>query len=419
MIIRCPNCSTTYKVSGSVFDAPKPTFRCTRCKHVFMVQVRLHLTDEEDSVVVEQETERTGEASGFDDRGETADPPETFDVAAPPEDEVPEEDVLGEDVPEEDVPEDQIPEDQIPEEWVPEDRVVEDDVLPPEAELADDAPELPLETVGTGMDPMTGDPVEVDLHEGMERGGPDDVAHSYRGFAIDTLETDPPETPATDQKGGLIDDDAPAGRRKPDFSIEDDSPVPPMREPREALRRHHRGGRGSIVPLVSLAGLAVFAFVLVTLMYHVNPQPLDSLIKRIPWYGNAVFDSRHFKRTLVCESLVSGVRPVLNHNEVFVVSGKLANHNDRSVHQVRIEARLFDAEGKEVAQETTFVGNAISAKIIQDMTFREISLLQSLKPQNNYQISPNGSANFTIVFPKPETTVETFSCRVVAAELAA
>ena len=404
MIIRCPNCSTTYKVSGSVFDAPKPTFRCTRCKHVFMVQVRLHLTDEEDSVVVEQGTERTGEASGLDDRGETADPPETSGVAAPPE-----EDVLGEDV----------PEDQIPEEWVPEDRVVEDDVLPPEAESTDDGPELPLETVGTGMDPMAVDPVEIDLHERMERGGPDDVAHSYRGFAIDTLETDPPETPATDQKGDLIDDEAPAGRRKPDFSIEDDSPVPPMREPREALRRHHRGGRGSTVPLVSLAGLAVFAFVLVTLMYHVNPQPLDSLIKRVPWYGNAVFDSRHFKRTLVCESLVSGVRPVLNHNEVFVVSGKLANHNDRSVHQVRIEARLFDAEGKELAQETTFVGNAISAKIIQDMTFREISLLQSLKPQNNYQIAPNGSANFTIVFPKPETTVETFSCRVVSAELAA
>ena len=156
-----------------------------------------------------------------------------------------------------------------------------------------------------------------------------------------------------------------------------------------------------------------------TLIYWTNPQPLDSLIRRIPWYGSAVFDSRHFKRTLVFESLESGVRPVWNDNEVFVVSGKLTNRNDRSIHKVRIEARLFDAEGKQIGQQITFVGNAISAKIIKDMSLREISLIQSLKPQNNYQISPNESANFTIVFPKPKTAVESFSCRVVAAEIAA
>ena len=46
MIIRCPNCSTTYKVDGSVLDAPKPSFRCSRCKHVFTVHVRLQLDEE-------------------------------------------------------------------------------------------------------------------------------------------------------------------------------------------------------------------------------------------------------------------------------------------------------------------------------------------------------------------------------------
>ena len=49
MIIRCPSCATTYKVSGSVFDAPRPTFRCTRCKHIFTFQVRLQLDDEDPS----------------------------------------------------------------------------------------------------------------------------------------------------------------------------------------------------------------------------------------------------------------------------------------------------------------------------------------------------------------------------------
>ena len=50
MIIRCPSCSTTYRVDGSVFDAPQPTFRCSRCKHIFAVQIRLQLRDEEPPV---------------------------------------------------------------------------------------------------------------------------------------------------------------------------------------------------------------------------------------------------------------------------------------------------------------------------------------------------------------------------------
>ena len=387
MIIRCPNCSTTYRVSGSVFDAPRPTFRCTRCKHVFVVQVHLQLTEEEAPAAAEQETQPAAEASG------TGDPQ---DGIAPGGEEPPEDDTLQDDVPEE-------------------------DIHPPAYEAVEDEPELLLETSGTDAGSVAEDPVDLDTDEGTERDDADDAAPSYRGFEIDPVNTDLPEPGAADadEPAARPDDEAPAGnRRQPDFEIDDSLPLPSARGPRAALRKPRNDGRGSIVPLASLAGLAVFAFVLATLIYQANPQPLDSIIRRIPWYGSAVFDSRHFKRTLVFESLVSGVRPVLNQNEVFVVSGKLTNHNDRSVHTVRIEARLFDAEGKQVGQQITFVGNAISAKIIQDMTLREITLLQSLKPQNNYRISPNGSANFTIVFPKPKTAVESFSCRVVSAEVA-
>ena len=412
MIIRCPNCSTTYKVSGSVFDAPKPTFRCTRCKHVFMVQVRLQLTDEEAPAAVEQETRPAGEAAG-------PGRPRDADVRAGTSDfgEAPEDEALEDTVPEEDVPEEHVPEDHLPEENAP-----EEDVPPLEAEAAEDDAELPLETIGTETGSVAEEPADVDVDEvdeGMARGDPDEAPSSYRGFEIDTLETDLPQPPVKSEQAGVTNDEVPADKRSPDFEVEDDFLLPPAREPQTASRRRRGDARGSIVPLVSLVSLAVFAFVLVTVIYRANPQPLDSLIRRIPWYGSTIFDSRHFKRTLVCESVVSGVRPVLNHNEVFVVSGKLANRNDRGVHKVRIEARLFDAKGKELGQQTTFVGNAISAKIIQDMTLREISLLQSLKPQNNYQISPNESANFTVVFPKPETAVESFSCRVVSAEIAA
>ena len=381
MIIRCPNCSTTYKVSGSVFDVPKPTFRCTRCKHVFMVQVRLQLTDEETTRAAQPTTEPAGAGT----RRDPADEP----VARRREE--------------------------------PEEAYIEEDDIPPAgAEEAQDAPELPFETLEAEPESVADELTDLDTDEDDSR----DAAPGYPHFQIDSLEPDPPETrPGGEvEQAAEIDDDPPdPTKRQPDFEIEDAFLMPPVRETTAPPppRKLRADGRGSIVPVASLVGLALFAFVLVFLIYQANPQPLDSLIRSIPWYGNAVFDDRHFKRTLVLESLVSGVRPVLNQTEVFTVSGKLTNRNDRSVHKIQIEAQLFDAEGRQIARQVTFVGNAISAKIIQDMTLREISLLQSLKPQSHYQISPNGSANFTIVFPKPKGAVESFSCRVVAAEVAA
>lgn len=379
MIIRCPNCSTTYKVSGSVFDAPQPTFRCTRCKHVFMVQVRLQLTEETPPAAAEPSERQTAESSGADDPHESVDEPD-----APPAEETGEDDVT------------------------------EDDIPPPAA----DAPEPFPEAIEATAEPPDPDRVDIDMDEDFAG----DTAPSYRGFEIETPETEFAGARAMDpvEETSAEDDDSPVrDKRRPDFEIADDFLAPPTREAPPPPGRQLGDSRASIVPLASLLGLAVLAFVLVALIYQANPQPLDSLIRRIPWYGSAVFDNRHFKQTLVVESLASGVQPVLNQTEVFIVSGKLTNRNDRSVHRVRIEARLFDAEGKQIGQQVTFVGNAISAKIIQDMTFREISLLQSLKPQSNYQIAPNGSADFTIVFPKPKTAVESFSCRVVSAEAAA
>ena len=150
MIIRCPNCSTTYKVSGSVFDVPKPTFRCTRCKHVFMVQVRLQLTDEETTRAAQPTTEPAGAGT----RRDPADEP----VARRREE--------------------------------PEKAYIEEDDIPPAgAEEAQDAPELPFETLEAETESVADDFDALDTDEDDSR----DAAPGYPHFQIDSLEPDPPE----------------------------------------------------------------------------------------------------------------------------------------------------------------------------------------------------------------------------------
>jgi predicted Zn finger-like uncharacterized protein len=40
MLIKCPKCTTTYKVSDEVLKGTTPAFRCSRCKHTFELQGR-------------------------------------------------------------------------------------------------------------------------------------------------------------------------------------------------------------------------------------------------------------------------------------------------------------------------------------------------------------------------------------------
>ena len=402
MIIRCPNCSTTYKVDGSVLDAPKPSFRCSRCKHVFTVHVRLQLDEEAPDAAPEATSGAADVApdpGAPDPSGDTADGDLEADAGLQPREAdaspVAQQEGSGE-----------------------EPGVVVDDVVE-EAGLED------VENVAETSPAPDVDPPARTLEEEIEEIGTDDTSTRDPELPYPEFDPDPAEGPLPDElqeltfereSGSEATDAGPDDRPRPDFEIDDDFLIPPKREtPPPPLP----DAKGSVVPFVSLIGLILLATGLVTLIHMINPQPLDNLLRRIPWYGAAVFDSKHYKSTLVFDSLVSGVRPVLNQTEVFVVSGKLVNRNDQNIRQVQIEAQLFDAEGKQVGRQVTFVGNAISAKIIADMSLREISLLQSLKPQSAYHIPPNGSADFTIVFPKPKAAVASFSCRVLAADAGA
>ena len=433
MMIRCPNCSTTYEIEGAAFDAPRPTFRCSRCKHVFAIQIRLH---DEDEDAAETAAPPTPEGPPSVDPGpepeDGLDAREPADTGGPthtessePEPEPPETGAAQRSAePPEPAPE---PEPEIEPVSYPEPEPEFE--LEPERETE---PEPPAPSAATAR--TDGDPVRVaDLGEAdfpppdfeppaartalPDPRQPDTRPRSASG-SVTTAPTDPRQPDLPEPAPATETIDLPRQSARPsDFRIDDDDLVIPPRETRSAPPRA-ADGSGSIVPFVSLVGLAVFAFVLVSVIYQMSPQALDSLIRRIPWYGEAVFENRHFKRTLAFESLVSGVQPALNQQEVFVVSGKLVNGNDRGIHRVQVEAQLFDAEGKPLARQAIFLGNAISAKIIKEMSLREIALLQSLKPQNPYPIPPNESVNFTIVFPKPEAPVESFSCRVLSAEAA-
>jgi hypothetical protein len=157
-------------------------------------------------------------------------------------------------------------------------------------------------------------------------------------------------------------------------------------------------------------------YALLALTHQAQPLTTERLIKAVPWLGPSVLRNDHLRKGVSLQSLRSGFEKILGNREVFVVSGVAVNRNPMSVREVQIEGYVYNAEGREIERQAISIGNALSSKIIRDLTAQEISILQRLSPQKRFEISPQESAAFVIVFLKPTREIKDFSCRVLSAE---
>ena len=58
---------------------------------------------------------------------------------------------------------------------------------------------------------------------------------------------------------------------------------------------------------------------------------------------------------------------------------------------------------------------ALFAKVLKDLTPRELSILQKLSPPKRFMIEPGESSTFVIVFMDPPNNAVEFSAQVIAA----
>jgi len=176
-----------------------------------------------------------------------------------------------------------------------------------------------------------------------------------------------------------------------------------------------RSGGISVLPYFSLFGILLLIFSVVTLAYQASPTRLESFIKAIPWFGPMVIKNNHLRDGIMVQSLRSDIMTIVGGRKVFVISGEVVNRTQVSVGEIRVEGQTYTEGGEEIESQAISIGNPISKKIIRDMTAREISILQRLSPKKNYEIPPDKSATFTIVFLKPPDNVKAFSCKVLSA----
>lgn len=381
MLVQCPSCHTTYKVSDSLITMPNPTFRCSRCKHIFVLGVKSDAKPVRAPAPPLSAPPRQNDEPELSLSFKASDSKETTEqkTAAAP-------------APMETKAEPTRPE----------------PPKPPSDESFSFPDESPAPSVAKEEFPAKFE-AEESLRLREEKEKEDNWSITAPRPEAEESFTMPEEsrsTPADDAS-------APAG------TLEDDwAESLPLLEERasDAALDPYRDRPLSVIPYVSLFGALLLAYALLTLMHQAQPKAIEAAIKPIPWLGSAVLKNNYLRYGITLQSLRPGFQTIQGNREVFVLSGVAVNHNPVSVREVRVEGHIFNAEGKEIDRQTISVGNAISSKILRDLTAQEISILQRLNPQKRFEIPPDESAAFVIVFLKPSAEVKNFSYRVLSAE---
>ncbi|MBI2962911.1 MAG: zinc-ribbon domain-containing protein [Deltaproteobacteria bacterium] len=225
---------------------------------------------------------------------------------------------------------------------------------------------------------------------------------------------------------------APPPSAASDFSFRDDEEEPPLDPPSdddEDLVDEPRFVRGEdelrIQPeeahdptrsyLVFLAVLViVYAIFTLDLLNH--PARAEKLLAGVPLVGDVLAQDHLLQIKVQLQDVAGAYQQIKDDRTVFVVSGRAVNTSSEPLKGVQIESALYDGEGKPIETKSIYCGNAMSLKIVKDLSSKEISLLQRLEPPKRFEIRPGESAGFSVVFLMPPPTLKEFTTRVLSAQ---
>ena len=147
-----------------------------------------------------------------------------------------------------------------------------------------------------------------------------------------------------------------------------------------------------LVGVVYLAGSAIICG---------EPAASVNILNQAPQIG------AYFARPIVPAMLValhdvrSEYYTLKGGHVALVVTGNAQNVGAQPLHLVQIDAYLIGDSTHPIASQTVYCGNDLSATMLSEMTPREIEFSQGLSPQKAFAIDPSGSAPFLMVFIDP------------------
>jgi predicted Zn finger-like uncharacterized protein len=219
-----------------------------------------------------------------------------------------------------------------------------------------------------------------------------------------------PEEPAVvdDDDDAAVEDDRFAFDDEPDDAEEE----PPAREQPE--RAQHTPAPRLNTParfaLRSLVGVSL-GYAILSVYLYTHPEDARQLLRHIPLIGATLVETRLHPANIQLTKVRGEYQRVLGDQLVFVILGTAVNGSPVPVKGIQVEGRI---KGAEEQRQVVFCGAA--RPDVQNLSLREIALLQTLEPPKEWTLGPSEETNFVVVFPGPPTDLREFSAEVVAVQ---
>jgi len=428
--IQCTSCNTRYRIDERVLPDETPTFKCSRCGHVFNAEpVAARVKKPAPLRAVEKPKAPPVQRARKAEPEPKPEPPEIPEPNPPP---APEPEAIAQ----------------------PEFHAEPEPAPPPQqekpAEIPPAAEENPLDRTFSrerSEEPETGENLSFDFasepkpgERPAEPATDESASHSddhwevgepaqeATGAALEpsheplTEPEEPPPAPMRQAHARIQPEMPPLEEfSAPEFSgLGDDDrsrrkPAPPPDIPEEVAYFAAQRTTHSSMWFIGLFAFVAILFGGLSLAVHVQPAAAVRLLSQAPRVGQSFQPPMVPAMLVALHDVHADYQKVKGGQTALLISGTAENVGGAPLHAVLLAVDLLDDSGKQIASAAAYCGTGLSLKMVGEMTPREIEFLERLDPQKNFAVQPSQSAPFLLVFIEPPRKVANLRIQVAKA----
>ncbi|HJU10541.1 MAG TPA: zinc-ribbon domain-containing protein [Candidatus Binataceae bacterium] len=163
---------------------------------------------------------------------------------------------------------------------------------------------------------------------------------------------------------------------------------------------------------ILLLFLVGIGFGALTMLINNAPDRSSAVLSYLPVVGDRFATASTPAKLVALKDVNAVYQPGKEGQTTLVISGSAENVGTASLRIVQLTAALRDSTHRSLASQAVYCGNNVSVGMIGQMTPHEIEFLQKLEPARTFALEPSASCRFVAVFMNPPSAARAYDVSV-------
>ncbi len=257
-------------------------------------------------------------------------------------------------------------------------------------------------------------------HRGRSRPSADTTFRCARCRHVFEVTRDEPTLGGAEEDDAFVDEAPDRPRDEPAFTLGDDentedaddmddrsTPAARRASPPEPA---FDGAPPARFALRALLGITL-GYAVLSIYLYTHPESVRHAVGGVPFLGPGLADTRVSPGNVQLTDVHGAYRRVKGDRLVFTIAATAINNARMPVRGIQVAGRIV---GTKDDRQVVFCGAA--NRDVQDLSLREIALLQTIEPPREWTLGPGEQVSCLIVFTEPAPDLREFAVEVVAVQ---